>query len=445
MVKGNRFSLIAVWLLVLVLGWVQLNHALWKEDRGGIAWDVGCYYMYLSALTIHGDLSMGGFDDPSLYQNELQDCLMPNATGGALPKTSMGLAYLYAPAFYLAHLTAPWFGYPQNGYNAYYGAILRLSSLLFIALGLFTLRHLLLNQFSDIITAASLTLVTVGTNLFYYASLEPNMAHLYNFALLAAVMLFTIKWQKKPGYVNTITLGLLLGLAALIRPTNVTFILIPGIYGLSKILSVTTQLNYLWQQRVWIALMIVAFILPWVPQFAYWHHFSGRWLHYSYGHEGFNFLQPHILDGLFSYRKGWLLYTPLMIFALLGLFLNRSAMGKWFWPAAMLLPVYIYVAFSWWCWWYGGSFGQRVMIDIYPLLTFGLGAYLSWLLNKPTIWKSLGIAVLLLLAAYNQFQILQKKKGILTWDSMTREAYWDSFLRLQPTDGYEELLDNPND
>jgi len=34
--------------------------------------------------------------------------------------------------------------------------------------------------------------------------------------------------------------------------------------------------------------------------------------------EGLELLQPHILKVLFSFRKGWFIYTPMMIFTVMG-------------------------------------------------------------------------------------------------------------------------------
>ena len=61
------------------------------------------------------------------------------------------------------------------------------------------------------------------------------------------------------------------------------------------------------------ALMVV---LVWVPQMIYWNEMTGHWLYFSYGSdERFFFGDPAIIKGLFSYRKGLFIYTPLLLFA----------------------------------------------------------------------------------------------------------------------------------
>ena len=60
-------------------------------------------------------------------------------------------------------------------------------------------------------------------------------------------------------------------------------------------------------------------VLVWVPQMIYWKEMTGRWLYFSYGSdERFFFGDPAIIKGLFSYRKGLFIYTPLLLFAFAG-------------------------------------------------------------------------------------------------------------------------------
>src|SRR6185436_10253555 len=115
-------------------------------------------------------------------------------------------------------------------------------------------------------------------------------------------------------------------------------------------------------------MMAVLGILIFLPQLFYWKHQTGSWFFNSYLNEHFYFNNPHVFYGLFSFRKGWLVYTPIMFFALAGLYTLFKTMKEFFYPVLILFLLYIYVAFSWWCWWYGGSYGQRALIDIYPFL-----------------------------------------------------------------------------
>ncbi|RYD72715.1 MAG: hypothetical protein EOP53_21425 [Sphingobacteriales bacterium] len=164
-------------------------------------------------------------------------------------------------------------------------------------------------------------------------------------------------------------------------------------------------------------------------QLLYWKLLSGSWLFDSYKGEGnFTFTSPHIFDGLFSYKKGWFVYTPLMLLAVAGFFWVKK-----FVPAALLaLLVYfvinIYFTFSWNPWWYGGSFGMRALIQMYAIMSFGLASFLTFMFNKD--WRK-ELAFLLVAACIylNLFQTWQFRKGMIHWEEMTKEKYWDVFLK----------------
>jgi len=100
----------------------------------------------------------------------------------------------------------------------------------------------------------------------------------------------------------------------------------------------------------------------------YWKYVSGNWLLYTYGDQGFDWLCPHFWNGLFSFKAGWLVYSPAMMLAIVGLiplFKNHRAH---FLASIIFLLLFCYSCFSWREWWYGASLGQRAMIQAYPML-----------------------------------------------------------------------------
>ena len=80
------------------------------------------------------------------------------------------------------------------------------------------------------------------------------------------------------------------------------------------------------------------------------------------------FSDPSIIDFLFSYRKGWLLYSPVFLLIIPGLYFLYRDQRKLFWPIVGFLAVYIYTMSSWECWWFASSFGSRAMVETYPLI-----------------------------------------------------------------------------
>ena len=69
---------------------------------------------------------------------------------------------------------------------------------------------------------------------------------------------------------------------------------------------------------------IIFMILPLIPQMVYWKLHTGNLLFYTYGEEKFFWNDPKVLEGLFSFRKGWLVYSPLMLLSLTGIFVNNQ-------------------------------------------------------------------------------------------------------------------------
>ncbi|MBK6283998.1 MAG: hypothetical protein IPF54_16290 [Draconibacterium sp.] len=91
--------------------------------------------------------------------------------------------------------------------------------------------------------------------------------------------------------------------------------------------------------------MGIAFIV-WIPQMMYWYSITGHFFVNSYPDEQFFWGNPHFIDGLFSYRKGWLLYTPVMIFALLGIPFLFKKLKEFSWSILIfILLAYLYYRF----------------------------------------------------------------------------------------------------
>ena len=88
------------------------------------------------------------------------------------------------------------------------------------------------------------------------------------------------------------------------------------------------------------------------------------------------------MDGLFSAKAGWLVYSPLMWFAVIGLFfLIKKRRGLF--PAALVFTtIFMYLTWAWDIWWYGGSLGQRAMVQSYPVWAFAMAAFVEWAVSK---------------------------------------------------------------
>ena len=107
----------------------------------------------------------------------------------------------------------------------------------------------------------------------------------------------------------------------------------------------------------------------------------------------------------------------------------------------MILIFACWVLFSWWCWWYGGGFGMRAMIEFYPLFAILLGASFQILFNLKL--KKLLYTIVCVCIGLNLFQTWQYSKTLIHWESMNQKAYFRVFLKTRFPENYDQLLKQP--
>jgi hypothetical protein len=358
--------------------------------------------------------------------------------------TTMGVAVFYTPFFFIGHLHALLTDYAANGYSYPYQLWLMMGAPFYLLLGFVFLRKVLIRFFSEWTVAIVLLGIFLGTNLFHYSTHEGLMSHVYSFTLFSAFILLTLNWYDKPDFKNSILLGIVSGLITLIRPTNVVIGIFFLLYAISSPGDLKNRLVLFFRKFHFLALMCLAALLIWLPQLMYWKYIAGSWFFFGYVDSHFYFNNPQIINGLFSFRSGWLIYTPLMFFSLIGLLFLKFELKRFLLPTLAFLVINIYIVFSWWSWWYGGSFGLRAMIESYALLSIPFGAFVAISISRSRILKWSVLAFISLLIALNLFQTMQYLNGSIHFNSMTRQAYFASFLRLHPPPGFHNLLEEPD-
>ena len=433
-------SKLTLFLLVAVCAWYGKNLDTWGKNTI-IRNDVIMYYAYLPATFIFYDLNFDFTRElPPDFEGEIW--LQTAPSGKPILRMTMGLAILWAPFFLAAHLLAHLLGESTLGYSWPYSFFIFVAAVFYLFVGLFYLRKVLLRYYTDMIAAITLALVVLASNLMYYVISEPGMSHVFNFSLISTFLYFSIRWTESPGWRYSVTLGLLAGLIVLIRPVNILVLLFPALIGVSGFRGFFQRIYKNWN---WIAIAGVCALLVFLPQMLYWKAQTGYFLFNSYMDSGkFFFLQPEVINGLFSFRKGWLIYTPVMIFALTGFFRLRKYAPDLFFPVLVFAVVNSYVVYSWWCWWYGGSFGSRPMIDMYGIMALPLAAFIQQA-RKSRLAVQVTVAIVFVgIVWLNQFQMNQYRTSLLHWDSMTKEAYFGIFGRKTWPEGYNEMIKAPD-
>lgn len=421
-------------------------------DKGEavIAWDVSGYYWYIPSVFIYKDLKNQSFADSILkkYQPtpELQQ-FTPNKDGdGNVMSYSSGMAFMYMPMFIAAHIAAPMLDYPADGFSPPYQFALQVGSMLIGLLGLWYYRRFLLYYFEDKVVAMLLFLMAIGTNYLNYTSIDSPQTHNWLFVIYVLLLLNTRKFYETPSYKYAIRIGALCGTAILIRPSEMTSILLPLLWGLNNLSlqSIRKHLFFLKQHLSHIALAVFMVLTIGSIQLMYWKYSSGHWLFYSYQGQGqsFTWLPPHTDFYLFSYRSGWFIYNPLVMLAWLG-FIPLIRKGQNRLAITTFMLVTLYIVSAWDIWWYSGI-GGRAMIQSYPVLFIPLGYLLTEAFRRKWLLASL-TPVMLVFAYVSLWTTIQAHKGTGLFDSetMSKAYYWHVVGRwhISDKDEAEKLKD----
>ncbi len=392
------------------------------------------YYAYLPAIFIYGDSSYGFIDsiekkyypsDGSQFKNFLNE--QPN--GRYVNKTFPGLSLLYVPFFLLAYCLSAIFGFPLDGYSALFQWGIAFSHVTYFLLGAYFLflffRRLNMSNGTFRLVILSLCF---ASNCWYYIVYDHSVSHVHSF-FLACVLLYML-CRSLQGNSPHIFGWILLLMSVIIntRPTNALMILF--YFFLAHLMGISIKehlIGILRQWKVWISYVFLTSLVFMLPLLL-WKWQSGYWLVYSYGDEGFDFIHPHFFEFLFSFKKGWFLWSPWVLVLTsatsIYLFLRSRVLLFWY-----LLPIFIavYILSSWWCWTFGTGFGQRPMIEFLPFIGI---AYAVFLEAKPKL-RSFVMFLLLPFIALSFIQGYQINNSILEGGETSREDYFRKFLQVR--------------
>jgi hypothetical protein len=286
-------------------------------------------------------------------------------------------------------------------------------------------------------------MIGLGTNLFYSATYTVGMSHPYLFFLYAVLLLGTIRFYDTPSYKHAAWVGAAVGGIALTRSPEAICVLIPLLWGISRWADIPKRFRFVGQHFSKIALSVLAAVLVLLPQAMYWKYISGEWWYYGYKGEKFFWDNPRILDGLFHFHNGWLIYTPIMGLALLGIFWLRKRAADALLPILAFLPLHWYIIYSWWCWNYINGFGSRPMIEVAALLSFPLAALSAVMWRKP-FSRGLLLGLTAFFIWLNLFQTWQVSKGLLLTE-VNNSAYYRAIFGRTTSDDAAAIAFNSNE
>lgn len=396
------------------------------------------YFSYLHSIFFDGDLD---FSNEYRYFQQLNpragiegvlDKRDPT-TGLPLNVAPVGTALLWSPAYLLAHggiLLARALGAPveADGLSRPYTLAVCYASVLYAFAGLSLSYRLCRRLFSPFASALAVAVVWLATPAFFYSHASPPWSHS---ASLFAVALLIYVWygtRERRTPARFLALGLLGGLAALVREQDVVFLLIPTVEALATWRrSVARPVPALLGR---LALLATGALLAFAPQLAVYRVLGGRFAPNPTVAGKFTWWSPYFFQVLGDPHYGLLVWCPVLIPALAGLFLlgRRDRLLSLALGLAFLAQVYLTGAYL--TWMGPGSFGPRRFIASTAIFALGLAAFLSFLQEKG--WPAWVLAALGgLFVAWNLGLIAnwilypEERTSGLLWDRLPQRLLWE--------------------
>lgn len=395
------------------------------------------YYMHVVSAFVHHDV--GDYDKTITTLREVnpssadprEDIYGVRLTekGRRYIKYTLGVPVLETPFFLLGHLYAKASPeYEANGWTKPYTFSVGFAIITYVIIAFYVLIGLLKRYFSNrVVTITCLSLVT-ATNLFYHTNYV-TMSHGFLFFLHVWLIHGTVRFWEKPGSLKALLLGVIVGLIALTRVPEIVVALVPVVWGVHNRETGRERINFI-LTNIKLALPAIAgFAAVFSLQISYWYYVSGQLIFNPYQGEGFDFLKPRILKAFFAFDNGWLIYTPIMVFALAGIFVLRRYAKGWLFPILVFVVLQCWIHYSYYVYNYFPGMGQRPMVETYPYLAFPFAACVSALLLTKR-WKWVPITALVLLGALNLFQTWQSREGYIWTERHNKAFYLASFGKL---------------
>ncbi len=435
----SRWTLLLLFSSLLVVRVVMLT-------ANELSWDVFGYYLPLPATFVHHDplLHDIGWMEQVRTQYGTTETLYQVTQapdGSPMYFFLFGMALLYLPFFLLGHLLAILTGAPADGFSLPYQQAMAIGCMSYVLVGLVHLRRILLQFFPDKLTALLIAIVGFGTNYFHFTTVKDLETANFLFCGMAVLVWNTLRWHTDHRRRNLLGIAISMALITLVKPSEVLCVLIPLLWGVHDRASFTERLALVrarWKDLV-LALLVGLAVLS--PQLLYWQVKTGHLVFDSYRNPGvgLDLTSPHILPILFSAKKGWLVYTPVMVLALAG-FVALFHRRRTLFPVVLVYALAsFYIIASWSEWWYGASFSVRPMITLYVLLALPLGFALQALGERNLLWRGATGLFLAGCITLNLFQIWQLDHWVLDPYRTTWAYYKAIFARTSVPPGAEAL------
>ena len=274
------------------------------------------------------------------------------------------------------------------------------------------------------------------------------MPHSYLFFLYSIFIYLTLIFIKHEKHKFLPLIFFIGGFITLVRPTGIVVFLFPLLFGVFSIADFRYRIKLLFSKPILLSVALILFWFPLFLQMLIWKKYHDQFVYFSYGGgQRFFFDDPKIYRFLIGIRKGWLIYTPIMTFALVGITMCAKKLRDFFIFLIIYFPLTVYILSCWWDWSSGGSFGCRVLVESYAFLLFPFALFIKtiWNIFKQRLIinllaKTLLIASILFCIKLNFVQMKQLKYGIMHWTGNNIELHKFLFMKEEMTEEEKQYL-----
>lgn len=386
--------------------------------------DVGDYDKTITSLRKINPASADPRED--IYGIRLTD------KGRRYIKYTLGVPVMEAPFFWLAHAYTKLSGkYEANGWTKPYLLVMSFAIICYVLIGFYLLIGVLERYFSPAITALTVLAIAFATNLFFHSTYT-TMSHGFLFFDYCLLLYLTTRFYDAPTTAKAFAIGALVGLITLTRVPEVVSAFIPLLWGVYDKATLRKRWQLIKDNGAFVIVAPIGFLLVFSLQLCYWYYVSGELFFNPYQGEGFDFSNPRIHRGWFDYQNGWLIYTPIMLFSLIGWWWLRKYCRTPQLAIFVFVGLHVYIHYSYYAWTYFPGLGQRPMVETYPLLSFGLASFFLVCSNSRW-WRWFPLAAILFFTWLNMFQTWQMKEGIIWSERSNKAFFWETFGTLTPS------------
>jgi len=386
------------------------------------------YFAWLQSAVVDGDLDFSN-DYRQLYASAdpaTNVWLRSRTPAGRPPNLmSVGPAILWSPFYVSARLAGGVVG-PGPQSEALLQASVGVAGIVYATLGACLTFWACALLFPRAAAFWATLVVWLAGPAIYYSLVSPTYSHATS---LFAVSLFVYVWLRTrgaPGIGQTILLGALAGLVAMVRWQDALVLLLPVVEALvlvcrrqASVVAVTIRL----------ALLGLAAGVAFLPQLLAWNAVYGTPLLIPQGAGFMRWTQPAMLSVLFSLKRGLFSWTPALLPAAVGLplLIRRDRLAGWM--ILLVLIVAVYVNASVQDWWAGEAFGARRFIGFGVFLALGLAALMTVpaAASRPALvaWFSVAAIAYNLLFLFQYQLFMRGMRDLVPYPETARQIFVD--------------------